>query len=571
MHPTLAKRGKLILGSAGMFIAVGAGFAAPPLAGLGGVVVICLAAAYLHFFTTAILLRRRKIELSWWVPPGEQPGGALTVDRPFFLHLALRNHGARTLRVISIRVFGSSGLVLPIGLQAVVSAGYQVEIRGEARARRSGYQVLHGAVLVFSDALGLFDVRAYFPNPIAIKVFPRENALSTSATVRPRGAAIYERVGMHQLRRRGLAGDLREIRDHCHGDPFKYIAWKATAKRGKLMVRDLETEIVASHQLVIDIAGSMRMGSPGRTKLDQSIELASALARSALEGGDRVGLLTFDTRVFSELKPGDGHHHYLKIVDRLMETHSVVDEDLTALTNGELVAALARYLAHQEAVDVRVKRVPATDDPDWEHIQAGPDGELFDLVLLEKVIQRLLRSMGQASAHKSLAPAWWWSRVHIGRDSEKLMGKLRLFARLRGLDLPYQMQHERGRRVRGLEESFRRLASGARPDLVILVSDLVGVLEDPEAARRALARSRRAGPQVVAVVPQGGALEHSPSSRMARAVADVIALDERERVARAQRLLLGHGIPVLAATAEDSPAAIANRIARARRTLRRLA
>ena len=37
--------------------------------------------------------------------------------------------------------------------------------------------MLHGAALTFGDVLGLFDIEAFFPNPIAIKVFPRTLAL----------------------------------------------------------------------------------------------------------------------------------------------------------------------------------------------------------------------------------------------------------------------------------------------------------------------------------------------------------------------------------------------------------
>ena len=46
------------------------------------------------------------------------------------------------------------------------------------------------------------------------------------------GGALHEQVGLHHVRRRGLSGELREIREHTHGDPFKFIAWKATARRG---------------------------------------------------------------------------------------------------------------------------------------------------------------------------------------------------------------------------------------------------------------------------------------------------------------------------------------------------
>src|SRR5262245_32406059 len=144
MIPLPARRGRLVLASATLFLVVGALYSSAPLVALGGVALSALMTAYLGFFPTAILLRRRKIELSWWVPSGDQAGGALTVDRPFSVHIALRNHGGRTLRVLDAQLFGTSALELPAGLEAEVPAGTQIEIAGETRSRAAGYQVLHG-------------------------------------------------------------------------------------------------------------------------------------------------------------------------------------------------------------------------------------------------------------------------------------------------------------------------------------------------------------------------------------------------------------------------------------------
>lgn len=571
MIPIPARRGRLVLASASLFLVVGSLYTSAPLVALGGVALSALMTAYLGFFPTAILLRRRKIELSWWIPPGDQPGGALTVDRPFSVHIALRNHGGRTLRVLSADLFGTSALDLPGGLEASVPAGCQVEIAGDIRARAAGYQVLHGAVLTLGDVLGLFEVRAYFPNPIAIKVFPRQSMARGAAALRPTLGAMHERAGVHQVRRRGLAGELREIRDHTHGDPFKFIAWKATARRQKLMVRDLETEIVVTHQLLLDIGGSMRNASAGHSKLDFAIEIAAALGNAALEGGDRVGLSTFDARLYSELRPGEGRQHYLKLVDRLLETHNVVDEDLTDLTNGELVSAVARYLAHQEAIDVRVRRAPPLDDPVWARIQAGPTGDLYDLDALGKVIGTLLKSMGQASASRPLAPAWWWSRVPIAPESDPQMARLRLFCRLRGIELPYRAQHAPGRRAAGLCDAVRRLQSAGRADVVVLLSDLGGVLDSPEAAGPALAQLRRAGQHAVAVVPFGPAFLPPAQSAIADQVATILAREEADRIDHARRLLLRHGIPVIRFGPEDSPALLFNRIRQKSGATRRVA
>jgi uncharacterized protein (DUF58 family) len=570
MIPVLTRRGVLVLASGATFMAVGALSATPPLIALGGVVFSALLTAYLWFFPVAILLRRKKIELSWWVPPGEQPGGALLVERPFSLHLAFRNHGIRTLRILHVKILGTRPLELPAGIEATVPPGMQIEIIAEARSRASGYQVLHGSVLIFGDVLGLMDIRAYFPNPLALKVFPRQTALLTQA-LRPQGVAAHEQVGLHHVRRRGLAGELREIREHASGDSFRYIAWKATARMRKLMVRDMETEIVVTHQILLDIGGSMRIGQPGRTKLDYAIDAAAALARTALDSGDRAGLVTFDARVYSELRPGTGHHHFLKVVDRLIETHNLVDEDFTDLTNGELIAAVARYLAYQEAVDARMRQAPALDDPMWSHLQAGPSGELYDVRMLSKAIDALLEAMGQMRAHKKSAPAWWWSRVHVGADSDPRLASMRLFCRLRGIELPFRYDPESGRQATGLAAAVDRISTGGRADVIVILSDLLGFAGRSDVTARALTRARRRGQRVLVIAPFGPAFGRAAETDVGRGVAEILARDERQLFERAQRMFFRHGVPVIEVGPSDSPAMLASKLARARTIVRRVA
>ncbi len=560
MTPSLARRGKLILGAGTWFCVVGAFYSSGALIAMGAVVVAAVLSAYLWFYPVAVLLRRRRIELSWWIPPGDGPGGALSAERPFKLHLALRNHGFRKLQVHHIDVLASSALTTPVNLEALVPAGNQVELAGEMRCRQAGYQVLHGAALELGDALGLFELRAYFPNPIAIKVFPHAASMQSRAAARPHNAALHERTGLHYVRRRGLAGDLREIRDHAHGDPFKFIAWKATARRRKLMVREYETEIVVTHQLLVDIGASMRHGIAGATKLDYAIDTATALARAALDQGDRVGLVTYDTRVYASLKPADGHHHFLQLVDRLIETNSIVDEDLTDVTTGELVATLARYLAKQEALDVRIRRAPPLDDAAWDRIQAGPHGELYDLGVIDSVIRTMLASISKS--RRQLAPAWWWNRIYEGGDTDPRLARIRLFCRLRGIELPYLGAPAAGRREQGLASAIEHVSRTGRADVLVIVSDLMGLQSDQGVIRKALARAKQHGRRVVVVAPYEPAFSEPPKTPEGRAVADVLESDYRDRFDRAKRLAQGLGIPVLEATPKDHPMVLASRLSR---------
>jgi len=546
MIPRLATRGKLVLGTALLFLAVGALHGAPPLVGLAGVVVTMLCALYLGFYPTAILLRRKKIELSWWVPPGDQPGGALAADRPFQLHLAFRNHGSRKLRILSTQILAASPLQIDDRPSATVKRGQQVEVTTMIKPLAAGYQVLHGAALTFGDALGLFDIEAFFPNPIAVKVFPRTLAVR-GQPVRAVGGALHEQVGQHHVRRRGLSGELRELREHSHGDPFKFIAWKATARRGRLMVRDLENEIVTTHIAVIDVGGGMRSGPIGRTPLDWASDSAAALARAAIGNGDRIGMVGFDTRPVVELAPDTGYHHYLQLVDKLLDVRSVVDEDLTDVTAGELVALVARYLAHQEAIDVRIKLAPPLDDPRWSSIQAGPDGQLYDVAATGRLCRRLIEMMlGHEKAKDKRA------RVQPVVESDSQLAPLRQLCRLRGIELPYRTTWEHGKRTAGFAAAVERAVAGGRPDVVILISDLAGLAEDEGRAVRAIARLRKAAGSVIALAPSPGAFLPPAGSGHARRARELMVRDARAGLEPGRKLLIRHGVTVVEGSPLDS-------------------
>ena len=403
--------------------------------------------------------------------------------------------------------------------------------------------MLHGAALTFGDALGLFDIEAFFPNPIAVKVFPRAS-LIRGQPVRAVGGALHEQVGLHHVRRRGLSGELRELREHSHGDPFKFIAWKATARRGQLMVRDLENEIVTTHMIVLDVGAGMRSGPLGRTPLDWAGDSTASLAKSALGNSDRIGFVAYDTRVVAELGADTGHHHYLQLVDKLLDTRTIVDEDLTDVTAGELVELVARYLAHQESIDVRIKTAPPLDDPRWSTIQAGPDGQLYDVAATGRLCKRLVDVMtGRDDKRVRRAPI-------VETDSQ--LAPLRQFCRLRGIELPYRTAWDHGRRSAGLALAIERIVAGGRPDVVVLITDLYGIAEDEPRAVRAIARLRKIAGSVIALVPAPTAYLPQSSTPHGARVRELMVRDARAQTEPGRRLMIRHGITVVEAAPTDS-------------------
>jgi uncharacterized protein (DUF58 family) len=62
---------------------------------------------------------------------------------------------------------------------------------------------------------------------------------------RPKGEEITDKIGYES--------DMISIREYVHGDPLKYINWKATAKTGRLKTKELSSP--AHQPIVIDFDG----------------------------------------------------------------------------------------------------------------------------------------------------------------------------------------------------------------------------------------------------------------------------------------------------------------------------
>jgi uncharacterized protein (DUF58 family) len=511
---------------ASVLVLAGAAVGSWPVAAMGVVSTAILCALYLGFYPTSILIWRRHLELKWHLElKSDAPGGGFVVGRPFQLRVALRNRAPRPLGRATVRVFCSSTLEGPGELVLPLGARSEASTRADMVALQVGTWFLHGAAVELTDPLGLCTVDAYFPNALALQVFPRPQVRGAPIVPRPTAGAPHERLGLHAMRLRGLGGDLRELRDHAPGDPFKQIAWKATARAGKLMVRDLDRETMVTHFLLVDVGPTMRLGRPGSTKLDFAIDLATSYARAALEAGDRVGLLTYDSRIVAEVRANDGPVHRLRLAEPLLEAMNPVDEDLTEVTDSELISMVARYLAYQEGVDVRLPRTPAIDDPQWAYLASSPAGELYDLRVLHRAVESSLKTTPPRGAP---------------RAANGELAKLRAFCRMRGVELPYRRGSQAGRRVSGLGEALERAATGRGAERILVVSDLEGLDGNLDAVVRAVRLARRRGHHLVCAAPSARLFAGSDAVRDP-ALAEILHWDaeRRERVAFRRIAALG--------------------------------
>jgi len=113
-------------------------------------------------------------------------------------------------------------------------------------------------------------------------------------------------AGHRKSLRRGEGREFESLREHQHDDDFRHIDWKASAKRGKLITRQYETERDQRLMILLDTGRLMSPRIGPYRKLDYAINASIHLAQVALHKGDLVGYAIFndEMRAFAEPKKG---------------------------------------------------------------------------------------------------------------------------------------------------------------------------------------------------------------------------------------------------------------------------
>lgn len=109
-------------------------------------------------------------------------------------------------------------------------------------------------------------------------------------------------LGVKKIRRIGHSMEFEQIRDYVEGDDYRTINWKATARRGGLMVNRYTEERSQPVYCIIDKGRMMKMPFEGLSLLDYAINASLVLSNIAILKQDRAGLVTFSEKMGVLLK-----------------------------------------------------------------------------------------------------------------------------------------------------------------------------------------------------------------------------------------------------------------------------
>ncbi len=167
----------------------------------------------------------------------------------------------------------------------------QVSVEYTLRPTERGEYHFGKTNVLIETWLGLVLRRSTFGAPKMVKVYPSFLNLEKYEL-----SAISQSLrlsGQKRMKRIGQSTEFDHIRDYVIGDDPRHLNWKASARRGDLMINHYVDEKSQPIYSVIDKGRPMKMPFDGMTLLDYAINASLVLSNVAIKKGDRAGLITF--------------------------------------------------------------------------------------------------------------------------------------------------------------------------------------------------------------------------------------------------------------------------------------
>lgn len=174
--------------------------------------------------------------------------------------------------------------------------------------------------------------------------------------------------GIKKIRRIGHTMEFEQIKDYIQGDDIRNINWKATAKRGQLMVNQFQDEKSQPIYSIIDKGRVMKMPFNSLSLLDYAINATLIISSIALKKNDKAGMFAFNNKIENRIVAERRSSQMNLILETLYNLNTnFVESDFSRLyidvkrnlpqrsllllyTNFETLDALHRQLPYLQAI-----------------------------------------------------------------------------------------------------------------------------------------------------------------------------------------------------------------------------
>lgn len=151
---------------------------------------------------------------------------------------------------------------------------------------RGRYSLGPGRLLVW-DPLGLTRLELVVDRQAGVTVRPRVPELQTLFT----DAGAWGDGGRRASLRRPSGLEPHGVREYSEGEPLRAVHWPTSARRGELMVRELEDAPRDNVAVVLDVESEWAVGTRGDSSLDDAVRATAGLVRAHALRSRRVLLV----------------------------------------------------------------------------------------------------------------------------------------------------------------------------------------------------------------------------------------------------------------------------------------
>jgi uncharacterized protein (DUF58 family) len=289
----LTDRGRWILALGGGIYLVAWAFGSEALypIALGLVLAVAAAALWVRFLNKPMTLYRK-------LERGDRLDGD---DVPVSLELDVEGNALSGSMVVREQI-------ARLGERETVLQHRHGRLRGGYTLRRvpRGRYGIETTHVVLEDPFGLERVDVELPAGASILVYPRlvdlDRLFSESGARTPEGRRL--------LLRRPSGFDLHSVREYERGESLRRVHWPSTAKRGQLMVKELEDSPRDESAVLLDADAATVVGEPPDSSFELAVRAAGSILKAHASRGRRAALILNSARpAYQRVHSFDGDWH----------------------------------------------------------------------------------------------------------------------------------------------------------------------------------------------------------------------------------------------------------------------
>lgn len=195
-------------------------------------------------------------------------------------------------------------------------------------------------------------------------------------------------MGSRMSARLGKGREFDRLREYRSGDDLRDMAWKASARHQKLIVREYRLDRSQDVVVCLDSGHRMATRAADLTRLDHAVNGAVLLAYVCNRTEDRVGMLSFASTVSVGPRPGRGKGH----LRRLTEFAGGVTGDFIHSDYLGLASELRRGLRHRSLIVLFTALSEMDPEPILRATKAlSPPHLVLVMVLRDPVLEAVAR------------------------------------------------------------------------------------------------------------------------------------------------------------------------------------